>query len=165
MTILIAPPTYSMVTGNARGDGPILVVDTPLYVGDEIVRRNLTGRIATPMDWADYLVWKTDAGLKPLVYSHVHLTERETWKDYESIFRGDELWLHVLQNHGMRYVLVSRKRYPQLAGRVLQESRGQTPRVEILYQDQRCLLAELNLSQAAPAKAQPAPAANPGTGG
>jgi hypothetical protein len=153
------------VTGKARGEGTITVVDTPLYVSDEIVKRNLQGNIATPMDWADYLVWKTDSGLRPLVYSHVHLTERDTWKDYESIFRGDELWMNVLQNHKMKYLLVSRKRYPQLARLVTYENLSPTPRLAIIYQDQRCVLAQLLMSaKKAPAPQTPAavpPAATP----
>jgi hypothetical protein len=86
---LIAPPTYSIVAGQGRGEGPILVTDTPLYVADELVRRDLSGTIAAPMDWADFLVWKTAGQMKPLVYSHVHLAPEETWRDYERLFRGE----------------------------------------------------------------------------
>src|SRR5262249_40663299 len=67
MTILVAPPTFSIVSGRARGEGPIMVTDTPLYVADELVRRGITGNIATPMDWADFMIWKTDGRLRPLV--------------------------------------------------------------------------------------------------
>jgi hypothetical protein len=136
-----------------------MVVDTPLYVADEIARRNLQGKIAAPMDWSDYLIWKTNSGLRPLVYSHVHLTERETWQDYESIFRGNELWLNVLQNHEMKYLLISRSRYPQLARIATRESLGPNPRLSLIYQDQRCVLAELHLSKQQPAKATTLPAA------
>jgi hypothetical protein len=117
--------------------------ETPLYVADEAVRRNLSGSIATPMDWADYLIWKTDGRLKPLVHSHVHLTEEQTWKDYEALYRGEEHWLEKLHQHKLQYVLVSRQRYPQLAKLVLLEDRTGPGRVRIIYQDQRCLLAEV----------------------
>jgi hypothetical protein len=143
MTILIAPPTFSMVSGRARGEGPILVTDTPLYVADEVVRRGLVGNIAAPMDWADFLIWKTDGQLKPLVYSHVHLVEPSTWRAYESVFRGDESWLQTLRNQQMQYVLVSRKQYPALTKHVLVEDRSGKGGVRVLYQDQRCILAEV----------------------
>jgi hypothetical protein len=120
-----------------------VVTDTPLYVADEILRRDLAGNIAAPMDWADFLVWKTGGTLKPLVHSHVHLTEIGTWKDYESIFRGDEVWLHMLQNHQMQYLLVPRQRFANLAKLVLLEDRNGSGRVRIIYKDQRCLLAEV----------------------
>jgi hypothetical protein len=143
MTAIVAPPSFSFVTGASRGDAQILSTDTPLYVSDEAIRRNLKGAIATPMDWADYLIWKSDGRLKPLVHSHVHLTEEQTWKDYESIFRGDETWLQTLQQHKMRYLVVARQRYPILSKLVLVEDRSGPGRVRIIYQDQRCILAEV----------------------
>jgi hypothetical protein len=143
MMILITPPTFSMVSGRARGEGLILVRDTPLYVADEAVRRNLTGTIAAPMDWADFLIWKTGGRLKPLVHSHVHLAEESTWRDYETIFRGNASWLQTLRESGMQYVLVSRKGYPALTKQVLVEDRGGKGGVRVIYQDQRCILAEV----------------------
>lgn len=142
MVAIIAPPTFSVVTGHGRGEGPIMVTDTPIYAADELVRRNLTGTIATPMDWADFLVWKTNGQIKPLVHSHVHLTEIDTWRDYESIYRGDKEWLDVLRRQKMQYVLATRSRYPQLARAVLVANRDNAG-VRILYQDQRCVLAEV----------------------
>jgi hypothetical protein len=143
MTALLAPPSFALVSGQGRGDGPSMVSDTPLYLADEVSRRGLTGNIAAPMDWADYLIWKTGGGLKPLVYSHVHLTEVATWKDYEAVFRGEAKWLDVLHAHQMQYLAVSRKRYPELAKLALLENRHEKPRLRIIYQDQRCLLAEI----------------------
>ena len=143
MTVIVAPPSFSFITGTSRGDAQILGTDTPLYVADEAVRRNLSGTIATPMDWADYLIWKTDGRLKPLVHSHVHLTEEQTWKDYEALYRGDESWLQTLREHKLEYVLVPRERYPQLAKHILLDDRGGKGGVRIIYQDQRCLLAEV----------------------
>lgn len=143
MSAVVAPPSFSFVTSTSRGDAQILGNETPMYVADEAVRRNLTGSIATPMDWADYLIWKTDGRLKPLVHSHVHLTEEQTWEDYEALYRGDEHWLEKLHQHKLQYVLVSRERSPQLAKLVLLEDRTGAGRVRIIYQDQRCLLAEV----------------------
>lgn len=143
MTALVSPPSYSFITGNSRGDAQILGSETPLYVADEVGRRGLEGKIAAPMDWADYLVWKTGGRVQPLVHTHVHLTEEATWLDYQAIFGGDEMWLHILRQHEMQYVLVSRGRYPKLAKRVLTEDRSGQGTVRIVYQDQRCLLAEV----------------------
>jgi hypothetical protein len=146
MTALVAPPSFAMVTGQARGEGPIMVNETPIYLADEVARRGLSGNIAAPMDWADFLIWKTDGRLKPLVYSHVHLTEANTWRDYESIVRGEDTWLNILRSHQMNYLVVSRARYPDLAKRVASVSRGEKPPLRIIYQDQRCILAELEPS-------------------
>jgi len=142
MIAIIAPPTFGIVSGHGRGEGPIMVTDTPLYAADELVRRNLAGTIAAPMDWADFLVWKTEGRIKPLVHSHVHLTEISTWRDYEAIFRGDKEWLDVLLRQNMQHVLVARSRYPQLARAVLMANRDEAG-VRIIYQDQRCILAEV----------------------
>ncbi|HZN36528.1 MAG TPA: hypothetical protein VFB80_22015 [Pirellulaceae bacterium] len=143
MTLLVAPPTFAIVAGYGRGEGAITVTDTPIYVADEAVRRDLSGNIATPMDWSDFLVWKSGGRLKPLVHSHVHLTELDTWRDYEAVFRGDEVWLHLLRGHHMQYVLVQKKRYPDLLKAILMEDRSGQGGVRIIYQDQRCLLAEV----------------------
>jgi hypothetical protein len=143
MTALLAPPSFALVSGQSRGDSPILVTETPLYLADELARRDLAGNIAAPMDWADYLVWKTAGRVKPLVYSHVHLAQDHTWDDYKLIFAGDAKWLDLLRKHQMRYVAVSRQRNPDLAKAVLLDARGQQPHVRLVYQDQRCLLAEL----------------------
>jgi hypothetical protein len=152
MLAIIAPPSFSLVSGHGRGEGPIMVTDTPLYVADELVRRNLAGTIAAPMDWADFLVWKTEGRLKPLVHSHVHLAQVETWRDYEAIFRADPAWQTVLRRQNMQFVLVSRSRYPQLARAVLLANREDAG-VRILYQDQRCVLAEVLPAVAHQAKA------------
>lgn len=142
MTILIAPPTFSVVSGRARGEGSIMVTDTPLYVADELVRRGLAGNIAAPMDWADFLVWKTDGRVRPLVHSHVHLIDPATWHDYETVFRGDDAWLETLRSQRMDYVLVPRKQYAALAKHVLIANRDEQG-IRIVYQDQRCILAEV----------------------
>jgi hypothetical protein len=120
-----------------------MVREAPLYLADEVARRGLAGNIAAPMDWADYLIWKTNGRVKPLVYSHVHLTSAATWQDYGAIYRGDAAWLSLLQVHQMQYLAVSRQRSPELAKAVLVEQRRAAPRVRIIYQDQKCLLAEI----------------------
>ena len=38
------------------------------------MNRGMAGRIVAPMDWADYLIWRTGGAVEPMVYSHVHLS-------------------------------------------------------------------------------------------
>jgi hypothetical protein len=120
-----------------------MVRETPLYLADELARRNVTGNIAAPMDWADFLVWKTDGRLKPLFYSHVHLAGEQARQDYSLIFQGDPAWLDKLREHQMQFVAVSRQRNPELMRAVLLDARGERPNVRLIYQDQRCIVAQL----------------------
>jgi hypothetical protein len=154
MTAIVAPPSYSLVTGRARGDAQILGSETPIYVADEMARRGLAGSIAAPMDWADYLVFQSTGRLKPLVHTHVHLSHTQTWRDYQRLFGGDARWLDILRQQEMQYVLVSRQRYPELARRVLMEDRSGAGGARIVYQDQRCLLAEVQYKPEASAREQ-----------
>ena len=143
MTALLAPPSFALISGQPRGDGPIMVRETPLYLADELARRNVTGNIAAPMDWADYLIWKSDGRLKPLFYSHVHLADPQVRLDHGLIFQGDPAWLDKLRKHQMQLVAVSRQRNPELMKAVLLDARGERPHVRLIYQDQRCVVAEL----------------------
>lgn len=143
MAAIFAPPSYSLITGNARGEVPINVTQTPVYITDEALRRNLTGNFAAPMDWSDYLVWKTNARLKPMIYGHIHLAKLETFQDYQKVFTGDELWLQTLYNQKVRYLFVSKDRNKELTNRVLLEERTGAGRTAILYQDQRSILLEI----------------------
>jgi hypothetical protein len=149
MTALLAPPSFAFVSGQARGDAATMVSETPLYLADEMARRGLAGNIAAPMDWADYLVWKTDGRVRPLFYSHVHLANPQARLDHGLIFQGDPAWLDKLREHQIQFVAVSRQRNPELMKAVLVDARGERPGVRLIYQDQRCVLAEvLNPSSA-----------------
>jgi hypothetical protein len=154
-TLIIAPPTFSVIAGYGRGEAAISVTDAPVYVADEVVRRNLAGNIASPMDWSDFLFWKTNGQVKPLVHSHVHLAEPQTWQDYESIFRGEDQWLALLRSYQMQYVVTTKDRYLKLYEAILRDDRRGQGGVRIIYQDQRCLLAEV-LPPQPPAPAKPA---------
>ena len=145
MTLVVAPPTFSFIAGRARGEGLILSSDTPIYVADEAIRRNLAGGIAAPFDWSDFLTFKTGGQLKPLVHTHVHLASQSSWQAYEAIFRGDPDWLASLKQQQMRYLLVPRGRAANLAKLVQNEDRSNRNQLRIIYQDQRCVLAEIVL--------------------
>lgn len=148
--VVVAPPTYSLLAGQARGEGQVLVRMTPIYLADEMVRRGLAGTLAAPLDWADYLVWKTEGRVQPMVHSHVHLTDEATWRDYETVFRGLPGWPTLLRQRGIRYLAVSRPRYPQLARAVLLADREGKLGVRVVYQDQEAILAELLPGRAPP---------------
>jgi hypothetical protein len=147
MIVILAPPTYSLVAGRARGPAENLVTDTPIYIADEVTRRNLEGTFAAPMDWADYLIWQTNGELKPLVYSHVHLTNKETWEEYMKIFVGDKTWLERLQRTNTRFLVVSKTRNPELMKQVILADRSNKGQVWIFYQDQKSLIAEIRLPE------------------
>jgi hypothetical protein len=149
-TVVVSPPTYSLLAGQPRGEGQVLVRMTPIYLADEIVRRGLSGTLAAPLDWADFLVFKSAERLQPMVDSHVHLTDEATWRDYETIFRGLPEWPAILQQRGIRYLALSRQRFPQLARAVLQADREGRLGVQVIYQDQEAILAELVPTAASP---------------
>jgi hypothetical protein len=140
---IIAPPSYSLVTGRTRGEVPVAVHETPVHLADQASRLNLAGNFAAPMDWADYLVWTSEGRLKPLIYGHVHLSRPETFEDYRKVFRGDEVWLHILRNHHVRYLLVSKERNQTLANRVVAEARSGLGHVRIIYQDRRGMIVDV----------------------
>ena len=158
MAAIFAPPTYSLVSGVGRGEVPITVSETPVYIAAEAERRQLSGNFAAPMDWSDYLIWKSHARLKPMIYGHIHLAKMETFQDYQRVFTGDELWLQILANQKVRYLFVSKDRNKELTNRVLIEERTGLGRAAILYQDQRSILAEIAPEK--PAKTSPAKTAS-----
>ncbi|QDU25286.1 hypothetical protein ETAA8_03500 [Anatilimnocola aggregata] len=153
--LIISPSTYSMLTGRVRGPAECLVTDTPIYIADEVLRRNLDGNITAPMDWSDYLIWETNGQLRPLVYSHVHLTNKETWDSYVKIYTGDPSWLTHLQAAKSRYLVVNKSRSPELAKQLLLSERSGKGDVWVFYQDQKSLMAEIRL----PEKTETKPAA------
>ena len=142
-TAILAPPTYTLVTGNARGDVPVMSRETPVHLADQIERLQLSGNVAAPMDWADYLIYMSHGRLKPMIYGHIHLSRVETFEDYRRIFRGEQDWLETLQEHDIRYLLVSRGRFKHLVQLVGAESRASSGRLRIVYQDQNAILDEL----------------------
>ena len=140
---IIAPPSYSLVTGRARGEVPVTVRDTPVHLADQAQRLHLTGNFASPMDWADYLIWTSGGKLQPLIYGHVHLSRPQTFDDFRKIFRGDEVWLHILRQHQMQYLFVSKERNQALVARIVAETRSGLGHVRIVYQDQRGMIVDV----------------------
>jgi hypothetical protein len=143
MTLLVAPATNNLILNRPRGIGAIAGKDTPIYVADEIARRQLEGAFFAPMDWADYLVWAQPEGFRPLVYSHVHLLSPETWNDHQQLATGGDDWLALADKHHLKYLVISRERQNQLAGQAMKYARKANSRATVLYQDQKTVLIEL----------------------
>jgi hypothetical protein len=143
MVLLMAPPSNQLILGRERGIGAVADDGTPIYIADEIQRRELKGRFFSPMDWADYFVWTRGDGFRPLAYSHVHMLSPEVWAGYRAIGAGDPKWLSLADEHQLRYLVVSKKTNNKLAGLALQYSNQKHSRATLLYQDQHSLLFEL----------------------
>jgi hypothetical protein len=144
-TLIIAPGSHTIITGHERGVAQSHGTGTPIYIADEMVRRQLTGKLFAPMDWADYFIWKTNDRVKPLVYTHVHLLTPQVWHDYWRMAQGMPDWEALARKYELSYVLADRdpKRKSELAKLVMLASRGDHPSTRIVYQDQRSILVEL----------------------
>jgi len=144
-TIILAPPTFSIVSGQGRGEVPVTVSETPVHVADELARRSAEGKFFAPMDWADYFMWRTDARTQPLMYSHIHLASPQVWDDYAKIYAADGKSLELLRTHGIRYVIASRERTPQLQKLLLKADHAGDQGVRVIHKDQKAIIAELNV--------------------
>jgi hypothetical protein len=143
MTLLMAPPSQGLLSGRPRGITAVTATDTPIYLAAELNRRKIDAPIFSPMDWADYILWRNDGRMKPLVYSHVHLTDPETWNDYRELAIGSVDWYQITKKHGIKYVALSKSRNDSLAREVFLASQEDDPRVRVIYQDQQSILAEV----------------------
>jgi hypothetical protein len=143
MAVLLAPPSHNLLVAKPRGAARVLRQDTPVYVAEELQRRGLEGKLFAPMDWADYLVWKTDRKLRPLVHSHVHLIADATWQDYRRIAMGDPDWESLSRAHDLDYLVLDRRRNAELIERVQEAKQRNQPDLRVIYQDERCLLVQL----------------------
>ncbi len=143
MTLLLAPPSQALLRGQPRGEARVTGQGTPWYVADELVRRQAEGNLLAPMDWADYLVWKTEGRVRPLVYSHVHLLPESVWTDYQRIEAGAPDWPRLARAHQLKFLVVDRKRNTELLRQVMLASRHENPPVRVIYRDKRCILAEV----------------------
>jgi hypothetical protein len=137
-TVWWAPPTYALMTSRPRPPAAILSHDTPAALADWIVRERISGRTFAPIDWADYLIWRTRGAVEPLVFSHVHLTEPDVWRDFLLIRSAADGWPDVADRHGLDYLVLSRDR-----NRPLVASASGHPRCEVLHVDSQGLLVRL----------------------
>jgi len=105
---------------------------------------DISGRMFTPMDWGDYLIWNSglvrnsDKRVQPLVYSHVHLLAPEVWHDYLAIAAAEPEWLELVDRYDLEYLAVRRQAQFDLYAAAVHQ-----PRCRIVYQDQTCVLFEV----------------------
>ena len=133
-----SPSTFGLMTGHRRDAESILSSGTPHAMACRIREMGLAGRVFTPMDWADYIIFQTDEAVRPLIFSHVHLTHSSVWRDYKHIYTGGEAWLEVVDKHEIDYLVLDRKRNGKLAGLAVAG-----PRCRVLYEDRQGLLLEV----------------------
>jgi type IV secretory pathway VirB2 component (pilin) len=137
-TLWWAPPTHALLTGRGRGDQAVLSKDTPQHLADQLVAHRIGGRIYAPMDWADYLVWRTEGAVEPLVYSHVHLIGPDVWEDFRRLDSGGSEWLGIADRYELDYLVVSPARSPKLAAAVAGH-----PRCKVLVADRQGALVRI----------------------
>jgi hypothetical protein len=138
LALVWGPPTYSLIVGQPRSEAVLADRDTPVFVADEIARRGLEGRIFAPMDWADYLVFKTHGAVQPLVHSHVHLVSAGAWDDYQALAEAGAGWLQIIDHYNLKYLVVRRTSRLGMSKYV-----WGNPRCRIIYQDQQAILMEV----------------------
>lgn len=138
LTVWWSPATFGLITGRSRPEASVLSVGTPKGVADHIEKLGLSGRIFAPLDWADYLMWRADGRIEPLVYSAVHLTGPDVWRDFLRIRSGAEAWLTVADRYGLSLLLIDRERNGRLAARAVSH-----PRCRVLYEDRQALLVKI----------------------
>ena len=108
VTVMWSPPGFALLTGRHRPESSVFSPDTPYLIAEELVSQGITGRIVAPMDWADYLIWRSGGAVESMVYTHVHLSSPELWNDFLHIESGEAGWLELADRYGLRYVVVSR---------------------------------------------------------
>jgi len=133
-----SPPTHAFLGGRSRAEASVLSSDTPRQVAEFMNHRGLKGRIFAPMDWADYLVWRTHGTVEPLVHSHVHLISPEVWQEFLAIDQGSSQWLPIAQRNEIRYLVLSRGRHQRLAAAVFAAAG-----CRLVYEDPQTLLVAL----------------------
>lgn len=133
-----APPVNAILTGRTRPETAVLSRDTPEGLARELAARGTAGRIYAPIDWADYLIWKTRGAVEPLVYSHVHLSGPGTWRDFLALDSGSAEWLAVADRHALEYLVVSTARNPRLSA-----AASRHPRCRIVYKDPQGLVVRI----------------------
>jgi hypothetical protein len=133
-----SPSTFGLITGHRRAAESILSSDTPHAMACRIRQMGLSGRVFTPMDWADYIIFHTDEAVRPLIFTHVHLTHPSVWRDYKHIYTAGEAWLEVVDKHEIDYLVLDRKRNGKLTALAVA-----SPRCRVLYENRQGLLLEV----------------------
>lgn len=137
-TLWWSPPSYALLTGRCRAGEAILSEGTPEGLAEQLVVGQVSGRLYAPMDWADYLIWRTGGAVEPMVYSHVHLTGEALWHDFLGIDSGSAAWREIADRYNLRYLVIDRARGGRLARRVAAD-----PGCRVLASDAQGVLVEI----------------------
>jgi hypothetical protein len=143
MSLLMSPPTNNLLSGRPRGIGAVTSKGTPIYVADEIARRQLQGSFFAPTHWSDYLVWKQPEGLRPVAWTQGSTQHADFRRDYQQIAAGAPEWLQLADTHQLRYLVISKQGNKTLAQIAMKYAGQSQSRATVLYQDQESVLLEL----------------------
>ncbi|MHC4399327.1 MAG: hypothetical protein ACYTG0_06585 [Planctomycetota bacterium] len=139
LTLWWLPGGFGLFTGRSRPEASIVSTGTPRALADQARKLGITGRMFAPLDWADYLVFKSGARVQPLVTSNVHMIRPAVWQDFLRIRSAGDGWLDSADRHGLEYLAIDRGRNRRLAAVI-----GQHPRCVVLYEDPQGLLVRLS---------------------
>ncbi|MCS7303867.1 MAG: hypothetical protein NZ602_02000 [Thermoguttaceae bacterium] len=131
-----SPPVHSLLTGQPRPPESILSKDTPEPLAQFLLDRQIQGRMYAPMQWADYLVWRTEGAVVPLVHCHVHLIPAPVWEDFLAFEQTRPIWPQLADKYRLDYLIVHRRENPLLASALQRH-----PRSELLWEDSQAMLA------------------------
>jgi len=141
LALVWAPGSHALLAARPMSDAAAANDATPVLMAEELANRELEGKVFAPMEWADYLVWKTEGRLEPMVYSHVHLIAPETWEQYRQIRTGSAAWLRHAEAAELRFLVLPRR---EPTARFISSH----PRTVIRYQDQQSIVVELLAEEA-----------------
>jgi len=136
--LVLSPSTNALLTGRQRGIAQTASPATPIALGAAVEERQVAGRVLAPMDWGDWLIWKSGGRLQPFVYSHVHLSTAQVWRDYLYLMSGPADWAEVADRHDIELVALDYRSHGQLIRRLLR-----SPRAVVLYRDHQAVLFRL----------------------
>jgi len=136
MCLWWSPPIHALLTGQSRTPENILSQDTPEPLARFLLEHKIQGRIYAPMQWADYLVWRTEGAIVPLVHCHVHLIPPEVWEDFLAFERANPHWPQLADKYQLDYLIVHRQENPRLAAALQRH-----PRAKVIWKDGQTVLA------------------------
>lgn len=133
-----SPATHGLLTGRAASEVDLLSAHTPYFLADEMVRRHVAGRCLAPVDWADFLVWKTTGAVEPLIDAGYYAANDERRTAYDTVFKGDDAWLDAVDAHAVRWLILDHAQHGRLYAAAVDH-----PRCRTRYLDQQAALIEV----------------------
>jgi hypothetical protein len=133
MAILLSPASEGLISNRPRGEARLCSEMTPIYLAHEIERRQLDGRFFAPYDWSDYLTWRSDGHLQPMMHSLTPLAREEVWTDFKHLDDGGSHWLKIADFYEIDYLVLSREWNAHLIQSALEQDES---RVTMVFQDE-----------------------------